>query len=62
MNNGLRRIYEHLEMLSAVLLVAWIDGFTVFHNAGGLIHLLLVCAVISLILHRWANQQLGCKR
>jgi hypothetical protein len=38
-------------MLFAVLLVAWIAGFTVFHLAGGLIHLLLVCAVISLILH-----------
>ena len=34
-----------------VLLVAWIGGFTVFHVASGLIHLLLVFAVISLILH-----------
>ena len=35
----------------AVLLIAWISGFTVFHVAGGLIHLLLVFAVISLIMH-----------
>ena len=35
----------------AVLLVAWLLGFSVFHVAGGLIHILLVLAVISLILH-----------
>ena len=34
-----------------VLLIAWLGGFTVFHVAGALIHLLLVLAVISLILH-----------
>jgi hypothetical protein len=38
-------------ILFAVLLIAWIGGFTVFHVAGGLIHLLLVFAIISLILH-----------
>jgi hypothetical protein len=38
-------------VLFVILLVAWIGGFTVFHVAGGLIHLLLVFAVISLILH-----------
>ena len=34
-----------------VLLVAWVMGFTVFHVAGGLIHLLLIIALISLVLH-----------
>ena len=34
-----------------VLLIVGIGGFTVFHVAGGLIHLLLVLAVISLIVH-----------
>ena len=43
--------YEHLDILFVVLLIAWLGGFTVFHVAGGLIHLLLVFAVISLILH-----------
>jgi hypothetical protein len=38
-------------ILFVVLLIAWIGGFTVFHVAGGLIHLLLIFAVISLILH-----------
>jgi Family of unknown function (DUF5670) len=38
-------------ILFIILLIAWIGGFTVFHVASGLIHLLLVFAVISLILH-----------
>jgi hypothetical protein len=38
-------------ILFVLLLIAWLGGFTVFHVAGGLIHLLLVLAVISLILH-----------
>jgi len=38
-------------ILFVILLIAWIGGFTVFHVASGLIHLLLVFAVISLILH-----------
>jgi hypothetical protein len=38
-------------ILFVILLIAWITGLSVFHVAGGLIHLLLVFAVISLILH-----------
>ena len=38
-------------ILFVILLVAWIGGFTVLHVAGGLIHLLLLLAVISLIMH-----------
>jgi hypothetical protein len=38
-------------ILFVVLLIAWLGGFTLFHVAGGLIHLLLAFAVISLILH-----------
>jgi hypothetical protein len=34
-----------------VLFVAWALGWFVFHLAGGLIHLLLVVAVISLVVH-----------
>jgi hypothetical protein len=34
-----------------VLLVLWALGFLAFHIAGGLIHLLVVLAVISLIVH-----------
>jgi hypothetical protein len=38
-------------VLFVILLIAWIGGFVVYHVAGGLIHLLLLLAVISLILH-----------
>jgi len=38
-------------ILFVSLLIAWIGGFTIFHVAGGLIHLLLALAVISLVLH-----------
>ena len=34
-----------------VFLVCWIFGWVVFHVAGGLIHALLVVAVISLVWH-----------
>ncbi len=37
--------------IAIVLIVAWIFGFIVFHVASFLIHLLLIFAVISLILH-----------
>ncbi len=37
--------------LFAILLVAWLLGLTVFHVVGGFIHLLLVLAVISLVMH-----------
>ena len=38
-------------IIALVLLLAWVGGFVVFHTAGLLIHLLLVFAVISVILH-----------
>ena len=37
--------------LFVVLLVAWLLGWVAFHVAGGLIHLLLIVAIISLIVH-----------
>jgi hypothetical protein len=38
-------------ILALVLFVAWIGGFVVFKSAGLLIHLLLIFAVISIIMH-----------
>jgi hypothetical protein len=38
-------------ILFIVLLVAWLLGWGVFHVASGLIHILLIVAVVSLILH-----------
>jgi Family of unknown function (DUF5670) len=37
--------------LFAVLIVLWIAGFLIFHVASAMIHLLLVLALISLVLH-----------
>jgi hypothetical protein len=37
--------------LFVILLVMWMLGFFAFHVAGGLIHLLLIIALISLVVH-----------
>ncbi len=37
--------------LAVILIVAWLLGFGIFHVAGGLIHLLLIIAVIAIIWH-----------
>ena len=37
--------------LAALLVVLWLLGFLVVHIGGGLIHILLVVAVIVLVLH-----------
>jgi len=37
--------------LFVILLVLWLLGFFAFHVAGGLIHILIVVAVISLVVH-----------
>jgi Family of unknown function (DUF5670) len=38
-------------ILFIVLLIMWGMGFLAFHVAGGLIHLLLIVALISLVMH-----------
>jgi hypothetical protein len=38
-------------VLFFVLLCVWLVGWVAFHVAGGLIHILLIVAVISLVLH-----------
>ena len=43
--------FSRFLILFMVLFVVWILGGFVFHVAGGLIHILLVVAVISLIVH-----------
>ncbi len=40
-----------LGIIAAVLVVMWLLGFFAFHIAGGLIHILLVIAVIMIVLH-----------
>jgi hypothetical protein len=38
-------------ILAVVLVLCWIGGFTLLHVSGFLIHLLLIFAVISVIMH-----------
>ncbi len=38
-------------ILAVVLVVLWLGGFTMMHVSSMLIHLLLIFAVISIILH-----------
>ncbi|HKN77287.1 MAG TPA: lmo0937 family membrane protein [Candidatus Acidoferrum sp.] len=40
-----------LGIIAAVLLVMWLLGFLAFHVTAGLIHILLVLAIIMFILH-----------
>jgi hypothetical protein len=38
-------------ILAIVLAVFWVFGWLAFHAAGGLIHLLLLVALISVVVH-----------
>jgi len=38
-------------LIAVVVLLAWAGGFLMFHIASGLIHVLLVLAVLSFIFH-----------
>ncbi len=47
---GLIRDFIFL-MLFFVLVVAWLIAWAAFHVTGGMLHILLVIAVVSLIVH-----------
>ncbi len=38
-------------ILCALLFITWLVAVTLFHVVGGLIHLLLIMAVVFLLLH-----------
>ena len=38
-------------VIAFLLLLMWVGGFVFFHVAGGLIHLLLLFAVVSFVVH-----------
>ena len=40
-----------LALIGLVLLVMWLLGFVAFHVTTGVIHILLVLAIISIIIH-----------
>ncbi|HXN51737.1 MAG TPA: lmo0937 family membrane protein [Candidatus Acidoferrum sp.] len=43
--------------LAVLLLCVWIGSFIVYHVAGFLIHLLLIFAVISLVIHLFTGRR-----
>jgi Family of unknown function (DUF5670) len=43
--------------IAILLAVLWVCGFLIFHIASGLIHLLLLLAVISLVIHLFAGSR-----
>jgi hypothetical protein len=40
-----------LAAIAGILLVLWLLGFLAFHVSSGFIHILLILAVISLVMH-----------
>jgi hypothetical protein len=42
-------------LIAFVLLLMWVGGFVFFHVAGGLIHLLLLFAVVSFVVHLFSG-------
>jgi Family of unknown function (DUF5670) len=42
--------------LALLLLFAWIGSFVMYHVAGFLIHLLLVFALVSLVIHLFTGR------
>ena len=43
--------------IAALLVVLWLLGFFAFHIAGGLIHILIVLAVIAVVWHFLAGRK-----
>jgi hypothetical protein len=41
--------------LAILLVILWLGGFVFYHVAGFMIHLLLIFAVISLIVHLFSS-------
>ena len=44
-------------VLAVLLFFAWVGSFIMFHVAGFLIHLLLVFALISVLIHAFSGKR-----
>jgi len=42
--------------LAILLVLLWVGGFVIFHVSSFLIHILLVLAVISLVMHLFSGK------
>lgn len=45
-----------LRILAAILIIAWLLGFTVFHVTAAFIHVLLVLAVVFFLVHLFSGR------
>jgi uncharacterized protein DUF5670 len=50
---------EYMMWLAAILVIAWLLGWGVFHVAGGLIHLLLVVALVVFVFNLVSGRRAG---
>lgn len=48
-----------LLLLAILLALVWVGGFGVFHVASALIHLLLLAAAVSVVLHFVRRRQVS---
>lgn len=48
-----------LAIIGVVLLVLWLLGFLAFHVTAGAIHILLLLAVISIVIHLFRGKAPG---
>ncbi len=47
-----------LYIIAVILVIGWIFGFFVFHVGGGIIHILLVIAIIAVLLRLIRGERL----
>jgi hypothetical protein len=46
-----------LGIIAAVLIVLWLLGFFAFHVTSGLIHIVLIAAIIMIVLHFFVGRR-----
>jgi hypothetical protein len=44
-------------VIALLLAIVWVGSFVMFHVASGLIHLLLLFAIISLVIHLFSGSK-----
>ena len=56
--HGAAKEKEMLWAVLAVLVILWLMGYS-YHIAGGLIHILLIAAMIILVINLWRGRDSG---
>jgi hypothetical protein len=50
-------VEEMFGLIAAILIILWLLGFIAFHITAGLIHLMLVVALVLLVLHFFTGRR-----